>query len=90
MSSNLKNLNKFARNNLAILTPITIELLKSGDFRNTPAPIMKCVSCGGWGITTTIMRWFSWDGARFECYQCQEKATRERLLKEMYSGAMRQ
>lgn len=90
MSKNLKNLNKFARNNLAILTPITIELLKSGDFRQTPAPIMKCVSCGGYRITTNIMSWFDWNGARFECYQCQEKATKERLLKEMYAGARRQ
>jgi len=65
-------LNKFQRDNVSLLTPIALQLLKSGDWTRTPAPLMRCVSCGG-RVSTPIMSFFGWDGTRFKCYDCQKK-----------------
>jgi hypothetical protein len=70
MTSSLKQLNKYQLNNRALLTPITLELLKAGDWRNTPAPLLSCTKCGG-KISTFIMRFFNWRAEDFECYVCQ-------------------
>lgn len=64
------NLNKWQRSNVALLTPIVLETLRSGDWRNTPAPIMKCTNCGS-RITTPIMKFYDFDGKLFLCYKCQ-------------------
>ena len=74
MTGNLK-LNSHQRNNITLLTPITLELLKAGDWTRTPSSLMECVICGK-GISTYIMRFFDWDGAKFKCYECQKNHKR--------------
>ena len=64
-------LNKFQRNNLEILTNDVLKTLRSGDWRSTPSPILKCVSCGG-RVSTFNLRYFGYRGEDVLCYKCQE------------------
>lgn len=68
----MKTLNKFQLNNVSLLTPIRLELLKSGDWRDTPAPLMKCVKCGG-RTNTFLMRISNWQPEKFLCLSCDKK-----------------
>jgi len=64
-------LNKWQRNNLELLCPITLATLKSGDWRNTPSSLLRCVNCGKHQITTPILKFFNYQGERVLCYECQ-------------------
>lgn len=66
-------LNEHQRTNLSLLTGDVLDKLQRGDWRHTPAPIMHCVTCGKYRITTPIMHFFKFDGRRFQCYSCQRK-----------------
>ncbi len=63
-------LNRYQRNNLEILTDETVRRLRSGDWSATPAPILKCINCGG-RISTYNLRYFDYRGEEVLCYHCQ-------------------
>jgi len=67
-------LNVWQRDNLSILSPITLLALKQGDWRNTPSSLLCCVSCGKHRITTPILAFFNYQGERVLCYDCQLKS----------------
>ena len=72
MTTNQKNLNKFQRANLSRLTPMRLAVLKTGDWRITPASLMECVECGG-SVTTPNLAFVNFDATAVKCYSCQRK-----------------
>lgn len=69
----LKQLNQYQQTNVDILDPQTLNKLKSGDWRDVPTPILKCVRCGQGRITMPIVRFFNYDPTRLTCYDCQNQ-----------------
>jgi hypothetical protein len=68
-----KQLNQYQQNNLEILDSQTLQKLKSGDWRNAPTLILKCVHCGASRITMPVVHFFNYDGTQLICWDCQHK-----------------
>lgn len=69
-------LNEAQRSNLSLLDPITVERLKkSGDYRDSPSALLRCVCCGSYRITTPIIQFFGYRGDKLKCYSCQKLIT---------------
>jgi hypothetical protein len=66
-----KKLNKYQVRNQEILTDQVLSELLNDNWSRTPAPIMKCVRCGG-RISTYNLRFFGWDPLTVKCYKCQD------------------
>jgi hypothetical protein len=66
-----KILNKYARNNINVLDPITISMLKNNDWRNTPSGLLRCVRCGLHRISTPIIVYFNYQAECLLCRRCQ-------------------
>ena len=65
-----QKLNRHQVRNKEILTDEVLSELLSNNWTRTPAPIMKCVRCGG-RISTYNLRFFGWDPLSVLCYKCQ-------------------
>lgn len=66
-----KILSKIQRANLSLLDPMIVGELKTNNWRNSPAPLLRCVMCGKYKITTPIIQFFNYLGERLVCYDCQ-------------------
>lgn len=77
MSKRTKMLNKYARFNAEILTPITIEKVKNGDYNSLRTTLLRCVKCGCNHITFPILSFYGYRAEALKCYHCQKK---ERLV----------
>lgn len=71
--SQARILNKWQRKNMEILAPLTLATLRSGNWQNAPTLILKCVECGGHGISMPIVAYFKYDATKIKCYHCQKK-----------------
>lgn len=67
-----KILNNIQRTNLSLLVPIIVGELKSGNWRNSPSPLLRCIKCGGYKITTPIIQFYGYLGEKLVCYECQK------------------
>lgn len=65
-----QKLNRYQVRNKEILTENILSELLNNNWSRTPAPIMKCVRCGG-KISTYNLRFFGWDPLAVKCYKCQ-------------------
>lgn len=73
MTKKHRILNQWARHNISILTPMTIDSIKRGDWLRGDTGILKCVSCGRYQITGPIVRYFDFSGSKLVCYDCQSR-----------------
>lgn len=64
-------MNNFQIHNLTILRPPVLKKLRSGEWRDSPYPILQCVKCGQYRITTPILAFFNYRGDKILCYNCQ-------------------
>ncbi len=65
-----RKLNRYQISNKEILTDQVLSELLNDNWSRTPAPIMKCIRCGG-RISTYNLRFFGWDPLAVKCYKCQ-------------------
>lgn len=66
-----QKLNRYQVRNKEILTDNVLSELLNNNWSRTPAPIMKCVRCGG-RISTYNLRYFGYDPLSVLCYKCQD------------------
>jgi len=66
-----KILSNIQRTNLSLLDSLVVEELKNHNWRNSPAPLLRCVKCGKYKITTPIIQFFNYLGEKLVCYECQ-------------------
>lgn len=64
-------MNQYQEHNLGMLSDQILSRLKAGDWRNAPSPILLCVCCGKYRITTPNLKHYDWDGTRVKCWDCQ-------------------
>ncbi|MFA5061949.1 MAG: hypothetical protein WC526_02295 [Patescibacteria group bacterium] len=83
-----KILNQYARHNISVLDPITVSLLKSGDWRDTPSGLLRCVKCGRHGVSTPIIVFFNYQGEKILCYGCQ-KIINNKLYEQSINSSSR-
>ena len=65
-----QKLNRHQLRNKEILTESVLSDLLNNNWSRTPAPIMKCIRCGG-RISTYNLRFFGYDPLSVLCYKCQ-------------------
>jgi hypothetical protein len=80
--------NAFQLHNIRLASPEIIRRLKNGDWRNTIAPALKCVECGG-RVTTPNVAFWGYDVSRTLCYSCAQKLRLKIRIEKYLKGGVR-